>query len=404
MKILFLGYAINEKDIQNIIGSSVAGNKMQLNILENLSSYSDIEIHILTIYPIASYAKSKKIYINRKNLNISDRLTALRVPFLNVSIVKQIWQVVSLYREGKKYLKDNKDVLLFTFNMFPQVGIPAKWLKKFFKCKIVTLLADLPVDFVDNRRGLNKLLRSIYYKITKNNINFCDQIIVLNKKASEIYAPSTNSIVVEGGINVENISNYDKRKHIKTNKSILYGGFLTEYNGIKNLVDAMFFIQDNQVTLDIYGEGPLEKYVIENAKKDKRIVYHGKVNNKEMIKLQKEAFLLINPRNPEYFISQVTFPSKIFEYLASGTPILSTLLNCFTEEYLDKMFFVENNKSEILAKAIEKILKKDQKELDELAYRAREFVFKEKSWKKQTQKIYLFLKSTYKEGYFDEKE
>ena len=90
-------------------------------------------------------------------------------------------------------------------------------------------------------------------------------------------------------------------------------------------------------------------------------------------------------------IARVTFPSKIFEYMISGTPVLTTKLNGFTEEYYDKMFFVDENSPSVLAEKISELAKMDGKELQIKAAEARKFVMEKKNWQCQTEKIYRFL-------------
>ena len=256
---------------------------------------------------------------------------------------------------------------------------------------MVSLLADLPTDYKKDRKGLGKLLRSLFNKITEKNIKYCDKIISLNKNAIELYAPNTPYIIVEGGIDPLEFKKSILNKHNDKVKKILYGGFLTEYNGIKNLVEAMKILNEKKVVLEIYGDGPLVSYLRDVERSNLQIRYCGTVDNKKMMQLQKEAFLLVNPRNTDDLISKVTFPSKIFEYMLSGTPILTTRLNGFTAEYMDKMFFVDSNDSKIMAMKIKEILKMKQSELDSIAFKAQQFVLKEKTWDKQVEKIQKFL-------------
>ena len=48
MKIVFLGYAVSECDAETLSGVSVAGNKMQLNILRNMKN-ANTELKVVTV-------------------------------------------------------------------------------------------------------------------------------------------------------------------------------------------------------------------------------------------------------------------------------------------------------------------------------------------------------------------
>src|SRR4051794_37978308 len=99
-------------------------------------------------------------------------------------------------------MKEEDYDYIFTFNMFPQIGLPAKWLKQKYGVQVISLLADLPIDDRVNRKGISKFLRKWFDTLTKKTINFCDKIIVLNKNAAERFAPNTDYIIIDGGINI----------------------------------------------------------------------------------------------------------------------------------------------------------------------------------------------------------
>ena len=78
--------------------------------------------------------------------------------------------------------------------------------------------------------------------------------------------------------------------------------------------------------------------------------------------------------------------------MASGTPFVTTKLEGIPEEYGNYIFFTEHKDEEIIKK-IEEILRKDEKELELLGNKAREFVIENKSAVKQVGRINEFLKN-----------
>jgi len=390
MKVLFLGYAISMEEANKITGASVAGNKMQLSILEYMNNAID-ELYSVTVYPLASFPQAKKIYVGKEELLISEKLKSLRVPYWNIPILKQVSQIISIYRFARRYVKNNQDAVIVTWNMYPQVGIPAVWLQKKYGASIIPILADLPIDDNYQRTGLSSWLRRIFDDSTVKNIKKADKVIALNKHAVAKFAQGIEYLIIEGGVEPKDYQEQERdKKGLISEKRIIYGGSLAEYSGIKELVDAMRYVQDDNISLCIYGDGYWKEYVKEC--KQKNVNYCGMVSNAEMLNMQKEAWLLVNPRPIDDKIAQVTFPSKIFEYLMSGTPVLSTRLNGFTEEYFDKMFWVEKNTPQELAKAINEISDFSEDELELLANKARYFILEEKNWKAQCDKIIAFLK------------
>lgn len=388
MKILFLGYAVSSQLANVLSGASIAGNKMQVNMLKELADYPDVKIDIITVYPLAPFPREKELFIASKIIKIADNLSTQRVSFLNIPIIKQIWQMISVYCTATK--KVDKDTIIFTFNMFPQVGIPAVCLKRMYKCRLYSLLADLPIDdFFESKKRIRNYLRKKFEKITEKIIKKCDGLIVLNENAIRIFAPDTPFIVVEGGVSKDEIrifeGKYDK-------KNIVYTGALTPYSGIKELISAMSIITHKDVVLDIYGSGYLEEEIRTISQKVSNIKFYGKVNYEKILDIQRNAYLLVNPRPVNDPIAMVTFPSKMFEYMTSGTPVLTTKLNGLTDEFLEHVFVTENDRAEGIATKIDEIMDLPIGDLNIIASKAYDFIVTKKSWKEQSAKIYHFLK------------
>lgn len=391
-KIVYLGYLVTPEEANRSSGASVAGNKMQWNIVKNLSKYDDVEITCVTIPPLASFPHDKKIYQRCQTEILLEGVHSIKISFCNLPIIKQFWQICSAYRITKQIVKELDADILFTFNLFPQVGIPMRWLKKKYPyLETVCLLADLPIDDNTNRKGFSAVLRKFFEKSTWKSMQLCDKYIVLNKHVIDKYLSGKSYIVIDGGVDESDIKRYEKPIKKSGEYNVLFCGALTEYNGILNLINAMEYLKDTDIVLDIYGGGYLEEIVKKAAKNNQRIRYYGRVSNQEVMQKQREAWLLINPRVVEDSIAQVTFPSKTFEYLLSGTPVLSTRLNGYSEEYKEIMFMCGDSTLEI-AEAINDIRNKNVKELNCLAMRAKTFVIHQRNWETQASKIFDFIK------------
>ncbi len=148
-------------------------------------------------------------------------------------------------------------------------------------------------------------------------------------------------IISRVGINEDSILNNVYNRKPKESFKIVYAGSLIEYNSINILIDSVKCLNEYKVYLDIYGDGPLKKTVIDASEKYSNIVYHGLVENKEVSKAIESADLLINLRDTKNYISKFAFPSKLIHYLASGVPVLSTKV--LDEIGFNKAVFVTNN-------------------------------------------------------------
>lgn len=398
-KIVYLGYVVNPQEANEASGASVAGNKMQWNIVKHLAQYEDIEMTCVTISPLAVFPHDKKFFYKKSEEEIVLGVKSIRIGFCNLPIIKQFWQIISVYSVAKKIIEEINADVIFSFNLFPQIGIPMRWLKKRFShLETVCLLADLPIDDNTNRKGFSVFLRKIFEKSTWKSMKTCDKYIVLNKEVIRKYLSNKEYIVIDGGVSDDDVKKYEDYVAKNTEYNIMYCGALTEYNGILNLLQAMQLVKEEDIYLDIYGGGYLEDAVRRAAQQGRNIRYHGKVDNQTIIKKQREAWLLINPRVINDPIAEGTFPSKTFEYMLSGTPVLTTRLNGYSEEYEGKMIFTESDSAEQIAEGIEKVKKMGKEELENISREAKNFVMEKRCWSVQSKKIADFIKGNDSKG------
>lgn len=385
-KILFLGYVVPPEE-SNI---SIAGNKMQWYILKYLSRMEEIEISCVTVTPMAAFPHNRLLRSKYKTEQLFPGVVSHRVAFCNIPIIKQIWQIASMYCKAKELVGKHGVDTVLTFNLFPQVGIPMRILKKKYKVDTVCVLADLPIDDTSNRNILLRWLRERFDKSTWKSMQICERYVALNENAMKQYLPQKPYIIVDGGIEPDEFplqpNDWDGKE-----KNLVYTGALVEYSGIMNQIAAMELLEDKSIVLDIYGDGELRSEIERIAAENTRIRYHGKVSNQEAMLAQQSAWLLVNPRPVESDIAKVTFPSKIFEYLMSGRPVMTTRLNGFSSEYDDLLFWVEGDTAFALAEKINGIAELESGELEKRSIAAREYLLKNKTWEKNAEKIHQFI-------------
>ncbi|MDO9629235.1 MAG: glycosyltransferase [Acholeplasmataceae bacterium] len=394
MKILFIGSVIHPNDLMKFSGPSVAGNKMQLGIIRELEIIYGKDLSIITQIPISQFPKERKLFIKKQDLEISENIIANSIPFINFPFIKQLNMINHTKSVVKKWCKANKneEKVILSFNALPQVSKPSTRYKNQFNLKTFVILADPPIDPI--HRGLIKrAFKSLENKMSRTALRAFDGVIALNQKMIDDYTPNQKGLVIEGGLDVgQMIQSPELKNNIPFR--MIYSGALTNYSGILNLLDSLTYIKNQDFVIEIYGSGQLQNLVIEKSLIDLRITYKGSVSNQEMMEIQRNANLLINPRVVLDPVSTYTFPSKIIEYLYSGTPTITTKVNGLLEEYFPYLFLFEDDSAKGIANGLNKILQMDQNKITEVALSAQEFVQKHKNWMIQTQKIVHFIESS----------
>jgi len=393
MRLLFLGYAVSGIEANRLEGASIAGNRMQLGIINALTDQPNgVILDAVTVWPIAPFHQSATLCVREGVIDLGDLKSAKRVGFLNLPVLKQLIQILAVMRTGTRLARVHEYDYVFAYNMFPQVGVPAWLIGRLFRIPVVCLLADPPIDHLPSRRGISKAVMHAYFALTTRLLRTCAGVIVLNQCAAERYAPQAARLLMDGAVDVDSAPGVIQRVQGGP-KRVVFTGSLVEYNGIMELIEAMRLVRSEDVVLDLYGIGPLAEFARRAARTEPKINYHGRVSSDAIPGIQQEAFLLINPRRVDDPMSEVTFPSKILEYMLSGTPVLSTKLNGLTEEYEGKMFFMSHGTAEEIAHAIDDLVRRAPDELRDTAQRAREFVVEERSWAARGSLMRRFLSS-----------
>ncbi len=396
MRLLFIGYAMPSDYCIKYKGSSIAGNKMQLGVLKGLRESLGNNIDVITVPAMAPYPQFKKIFITPKKVELVEGIDTHFIPFINIPFIKQIMQIFFAVIYASiwviKYYR-HKEKVVFCFNSYPNVALAARVLKKLFGCKIVCLFADPPID-VSSRQGIAKMAWNLFEKTAEKSIKQFGCIVVLNKLAALDYAPKVPYIVVDGGFGPDDYiaeASFGKEVQDKEEKIVMFAGALIGYNGVTILIEAFKLIDNPLYKLWIFGDGQLKQHVENESKKDPRIIYKGLVSNEVVMLHQKKVDVLANPRPTDSDVSKYTFPSKLIEYMLSGTPVITTRLNGITEDYHPYLYFFDEETPEAFAQKITEVLGLDEEERRKKGIAAMEYVIKNKNWDVQCRKIVEFI-------------
>ena len=383
-KIIFIGNIVSDKICQENKACSPAANKWQINFLENLKKVSKKEVVNISILPLKVYPFGEYIAITsffKKNQNISRLLK-----YINIIGLKKISIFISIFLTLLKYSKKHTYII---YNLYTPILIAALLLKKIFKIQIIAIVADLV--YVDdlNCRGVKKILHFIEVKIQEHGLKSIDKVIAVNKLIIDDFEIK-NGMVLEGGVTLKNdLKTKDINKNSKKNKKIIFTGTLDNLNGIEFLLET--FKNINNVELHIYGRGPLELKVINASKNNKKIKYKGFICQNKVMEILESGDLLILPRVQTIKTLRYTFPSKLFEYMLSGTPVIMTKIPGLSQGYIENTYVCDTNDVDEFAKFIQEKANLDSKELIKKGMLGRKFIQKEKTWDLQMRKVWVFL-------------
>ena len=302
---------------------------------------------------------------------------------INIDFLEKISKAISIYRALKLYDGD----IILVYSLHTPYLLPAlKYAKKKNK-KVVCIVPDLPNYMFGNHRGIKKILKLIDSKIIDKAILQLDGFIILTKNMNDyLKAREDTFIVVEG---IANIPNTWRKSYQQT--YILYSGSVSKAYGLPEFIDAYLKSNINS-ELWICGKGDYVEELNEITKEYSNIKYLGLKTPEEVLNLQTNASLLINPRNAEDTYTLYSFPSKTMEYLASGTPVMMERLRGIPEEYYDYIITVEKNWTE----ALNNFFALDEKKRNEIGRKGKNFIMENKTIPIQGRRIVQFLEGILK--------
>lgn len=328
MRIFYLSNALEESDFALLNAKAVlkpnpAGQNFHNKLLHALAGFVQTEAY--------SLIPNQEGWLEAKTF---DPHGPLRVHYLD-GRGNKVYRFLTLPKKiAEKIKSDFPDLGEDDFVLYDSLNLAlakaAKVLSKKYGVKRVAILTDDPHNISGTKRTYQRTCVSLssnadgYFALTKGLVS------LFNKKE----APA----LVKMGL-VEDIpacvSPLDT-------PYIYYGGALFVKDGTKALIDSYLVARPN-IDLVIAGHGPYETILKEKCKLNKRVHFVGQLTKQEHYAYLKNAALLINPRIYSKKLDEVSVPSKVLEYLASGSTILSTPATPILETYENSINVLPNS-------------------------------------------------------------
>ena len=376
---------IEQLHIQSGKDPGFAVQKFNRLLMQGLSE-NGIDATILSAPPVGRH-NSKKLWWGVYEEK-EDGIVYHYLPFINIPVIRQTILTLGTYFKVKRLIRKSQvdavvcDVL--------NAGLCAAAIKacKHYNTQVVGVMTDMPglmVRFEKDQRM--PVLTRLATKFMKWSFNNYDKFVFLTEAMNVVNAHNRPYIVMEG---MSDTSMAERQKVLNQSgeRLIMYAGGLHERYGLKKLAEAFMMLKDESLRLVIFGSGPfVEELLNKYCKKDARINYMGVAPNSEVIETELRATLLVNPRPTEEDFTKYSFPSKNIEYMASGTPLLTTALPGMPMEYYPYVFLIKDETVKGYAEALKNALAHSNEDLYTFGEKAKSFVINNKNNVEQAKRI-----------------
>ncbi len=396
-ELLFLGNLVPDSPEFNTAAFSRAGNMCQISLLQSFKQSGLSKIEVISVRPIPSFPRSDRVWI--KAIEVVDRIGVKikLLPFINVTPLKQLGlgllALIYVLSWGWRKRKV-RDRVIYTYNISVPPGafiLFGAWLTK---CKCVAMVYDL---FVPGETVPNNMYFKLDYTLHKFLLPKFDALVAISADIGQDFAPATPTIVIEGGINnslakkIVTAMEGNKTNNPGDHFIMSMAGRLDDINGIPIILGAFELLIGDNYRLEIAGAGPLESEVLDAARKDKRIKYHGFMSMDQVINMYKRSDILLNIRDTKKMNTKYFFPSKLMEYLCSGVLVISTCNETLRRDYNGKMYFLLDETALGLAKLLMSATLLSSSERTAIGMRGQTYILSSKTWDIQGKKILDFL-------------
>lgn len=285
-------------------------------------------------------------------------------------------------RYGKDVVIFSNDPYLLTISIF--------WKKLLgFKFKICSDWHQLFRDWRDEYVSLN----SDYLVSTSENLK--------NLISNKFNIDKNKILVAYGGVDLEKFDYCDKpineiRSLLRLPQDIFLVGYVGFYKtmgmskGLDTMIKALKFINGEKVKMVFVGGKPGEileyRLLAKKEGVEGRCIFVGIVDSDLVIKYEKALDILIIPYPNQPHFRDFGFPMKVYEYMASGKPIIYSNLPIMNEVLSDcATSFVADDACD-LAEKIQIVIKNKNDVSFEAKNKVRQY-----TWAKRAENIIKFI-------------
>lgn len=395
MTYLWLGMGVSEEQEKDIVangGKILSAVVSQTAILNGLKA-NGLALDSINSYKLPAYPRYKQKNPPRYEWNDADN-TNVSVSHLNLKYVSHLTRTAAIKKEARRWAKQhkNEDVTVLVYSMHSPLISGAVEVKKIIpNAKIVLIVPDLP-QYMDLKMSrVKKILKAIDWIKIKRQMRKIDRYILYSKHMAEFLKLKDGSwTVMEGSFDVSSMVEEVPETNADT-VSVMYSGVVDMRYGIPELLSAMELL-DGNYELWITGGGNAVPLIEEKAKTDPRIRFFGFLpSRKDLLLKQKAASMLISVRRPNEIASTYCFPSKIFEYMVSGNPVLSCRLGGIPDEYFEYLVELPDVSAQSIANTVKSVAAMSSEDRNALGEKGKTFVVEQKNNVSQAKKIMEFI-------------
>lgn len=404
VRFVYVGSVLPDRVEFDTQAFSRAGSLWQENLLTEISSCEDVQLDkVISYRQIESYPRSDKLWIKSESAPLNSRIQLYLLSFINVTPLKQLTIGLGAFIQVILWALRTSGAgakFVYLYNL----SVPSVFFV-YAACRLVNvkIIASINDIEIPGNTVPKTIFHRIDYYLQRRLIPRLDGHIVVSEKIIRDFAPGADYLCLEGGVSPEFLSRCSDAKRAYNNSisgdnqsfKIVSFGSLEDINGFRVLIDAFGILRSkglDNVELYIAGKGSLRQLVVDASNEDVAIKYLGYISHEEVLDYYAKADLLVNLRLANNINSGYFFPSKLLEYLSSGTAVLTTRVGSVSSDLENIVYFLDEESPQYVADALLRIINADIRELRYKGMSAAKFVEENKTWPRQARRVVDYIR------------
>lgn len=328
MKILYLTTARHPKDYerflsQNRIAPNPSNQNFHTKLIDLLSKFETLKV-------LSSRPMSKDLFLKEQQ-----KEHYFYPAYVNLPIIKR----VGIFFGGHKLLTRFKPDYLFVDVMNQTLLHLARKLKQYHQVKVIGIVTDNPINITGTKKSYSESI----FKLSQT----CDAFITLTDGLNQLFNPTLKPSLTIPGFISETI-----HEPFKKEEYAFFAGALYNRYGVGELIET-FKNNNHHLKLLVVGHGPLGSLLTQKSYPN--IEFLGQVSPEIAFQLSKKALVNINPRPVDTQIDKYSVPSKMLDYINSGTITISTQNSEIKKLVGDDVYWLKDNLPESINQALQDI-------------------------------------------------
>ncbi|NGN98463.1 glycosyltransferase family 4 protein [Grimontia sp. S25] len=307
-----------------------AGSFRTTALVESLIDNEDLEIELITTYPnrYASFELDEQVSLHEVN----KRLTVHRIelPSHKSGFIDQAKAFLVFYHRVMKIVSKNRyDIVFSTSSRLFTAFLGARISNK-YRIPLYLDIRDLFIDTINDvfPKAINLLISPILKRIERYTFSSASHINLVSEGFRKYFSsyPNAEYTFFTNGIDDEflqssyNFDQYDI--HSEKPIEILYAGNIGEGQGLHTIIPDLAKRLGDKYRITIVGDGGRKPLLEASVKEHSNVIILPPVKRDKLIEYYSNSDVLFLHLN-DYDAFKKVLPSKIFEYAASGKPMLA---------------------------------------------------------------------------------